>query len=217
LQYDLLNDFQPITPIVTAQYLLYVRKMMPAKDLGELISGLKAGRYNASVGVGSAGYRVVTALLQKEAGAHFTVVPYRGLAPAIQDLIAGQIDLCFGTPDQLSFVRAGNIKVYGVASDKRLSLVPNIPTFVEMGLPAISFSVWNGLFAPKGTPGEIIHKINAAAVQALTDPAIHSRLSELGFEVFPREEQTPEALGALVKTDAEKWWPLIKEFGIKAE
>ena len=217
LQYDLLNDFQPITPIVVAQYLLYVRKMMPAKDLGELISGLKAGRYNASVGVGSAGYRVVTALFQKETGAHFTVVPYRGLAPAIQDLMAGQIDLCFGTPDQLSFVRAGNIKVYGAASDRRLSLVANIPIFVEMGLPAISFSVWNGLFAPKGTPGEIIHKINAAAVQALTDPAIHSRLSELGFEVFPREEQTPEALGALVKTDAEKWWPLIKEFGIKAE
>src|SRR6516162_5535772 len=191
--------------------------MMPAKDLGELISGLKAGRYNASVGVGSAGYRVVTALFQKETGARFTVVPYRGLAPAIQDLIAGQIDLCFGTPDQLSFARAGSVKVYGVASDRRMALVPDLPTFAEIGLPAISFAVWYGLFAPKGTPADIIGKLNAAAVATLADPAIRSRLAELGFEIFPREQQTPQALGALVKADSAKWWPLIKEFGIKAE
>jgi tripartite-type tricarboxylate transporter receptor subunit TctC len=217
LQYDLLNDFQPITPAAAAPYLLYARNTMPAKDLAELISWLKAGRYDASVGVASAGYRVVTALFQKEIGARFTVVPYRGLAPAIQDLVASHIDLCFGTPDQLSFARAGNIKVYGVASDRRLALIPNVPTFAEMGLPAISFSIWLGLFAPKGTPADIIRKINAGAVPTLADPAIRSRLAELGFEVFPREQQTPEALGALVKADSDKWWPLIKEFGIKAE
>jgi tripartite-type tricarboxylate transporter receptor subunit TctC len=217
LQYDLLNDFEPITPTTVAPYLLYAKNNMPAKDLGELISWLKAGRDNLTVGVGSAGYRVVTALLQKEIGARFTVVPYRGLAPAIQDVIAGHIDLCFGTPDQLSFARAGSVKVYGVASDRRMALVPDLPTFAEIGLPAISFSVWYGLFAPKGTPADITGKLNAAAVATLADPAIRSRLAELGFEIFPREQQTPQALGALVKADSAKWWPLIKEFGIKAE
>ena len=155
LQYDLLNDFEPITPTTVAPYLLYARNTLPAKDLGELISWLKAGRDNLSVGVGSAGYRVVTALLQKEIGARFTVVPYRGLAPAIQDVIASHIDLCFGTPDQLSFARARSLNVYGVTSDRRLALVPDLPTFAEIGLPAISFSVWYGLFAPKGTPADI--------------------------------------------------------------
>jgi len=217
LQYDLLNDFEPITPTTVAPYLLYARNTLPAKDLGELISWLKAGRDNLSVGVGSAGYRVVTALFQKEIGARFTVVPYRGLAPAIQDVIAGHIDLCFGTPDQLSFARARSLNVYGVTSDRRLALVPDLPTFAEIGLPAISFSVWYGLFAPKSTPADIIGKLHAAAVATLADPAIRSRLAELGFEIFPREQQTPQALGALVKADSAKWWPLIKEFGIKAE
>jgi tripartite-type tricarboxylate transporter receptor subunit TctC len=215
LQYDLLNDFEPITPAITAPYLLYARTTMPFRDLTELISSLKAGRSNVSIGVGSAGYRVVTALFEKETGAQFTVVPYRGLAPAIQDVIAGQIDLCFGTPDQLSFARTGNVKVYGVASEQRLALVPDIPTFGETGVPAVSFSIWYGLFAPKGTPRNIIDKINAAVVQALADSTLRSRLEELGFEVFPREQQRPEVLGALVKADSAKWWPLIKEFGIK--
>jgi tripartite-type tricarboxylate transporter receptor subunit TctC len=217
LQYDLLNDFEPITPTTTAPYLLYARSTIPAKDLGELISWLKTGRDSRSVGVASAGYRVVTALFQKETGAQLTVVPYRGLGPALQDLIAGHIDLCFGTPDQLSFARAGSVKVYGAASDTRVALVPDTPTFAEVGLPTISFSVWNGIFAPKGTPEEVIYKLNASAVQALADPAIRSRLSQLGFEPFPREKQTPETLGNLVKTDSAKWWPLIKEFGIRAE
>jgi tripartite-type tricarboxylate transporter receptor subunit TctC len=135
----------------------------------------------------------------------------------MQDLIAGQIDLSFGTTDQLPLARAGSIKAYGVTSDARLALAPDIPTFVEMGLPALSFSGWYGLFAPKGTPREIIGKLNAAAVDALADPSVRSRLVDLGLEVFARERQTPEALAALQKADAEKWWPLIKELGIKAE
>ena len=135
----------------------------------------------------------------------------------MQDLVAGQIDLFFGTPDQLPLVRAGSIKAYAVTSDTRLALAPDIPTFAEMGLPALSYSAWFGLFAPKGTPKDIIGKLNAAAVEALADPAVRSRLVDLGLEIFPREQQTPEALGALVKADAEKWWPIIKELGIKAE
>jgi len=112
-------------------------------------------------------------------------------------------------------MRAGSIKVYAVSSDMRMAIAPDIPTFAEMGLPALSFSDWFGLFAPKGTPKEIIGKLNAAAVEALADPAVRSRLVELGYEIFPRELQTPEALG--VKNDAEKWWPIIKELGIKAD
>jgi tripartite-type tricarboxylate transporter receptor subunit TctC len=104
-----------------------------------------------------------------------------------------------------------------VTSDTRLALAPDLPTFAEMGLPALSYSGWNGLFAPKGTPREIIDKLNAAAVEALADPAVRSRLIEFGAEIFPREQQTPEALSALQKADAEKWWPIIKEFGIKPE
>jgi tripartite-type tricarboxylate transporter receptor subunit TctC len=132
-------------------------------------------------------------------------------------LAAGQIDLWFGAPEQLPLVRAGSIKAYAVTSDARMAVAPDIPTFGEMGLPALSFSQWDGLFAPRGTPKDIIGKLNAAAVEALADPAVRSRLAGLGVEVVPREQQTPEALGALVKSDAEKWWPIIKELGIKGQ
>jgi tripartite-type tricarboxylate transporter receptor subunit TctC len=135
----------------------------------------------------------------------------------MQDLVAGQIDLYFGSPDQLPLMRAGSVKAYAVTSDTRSALAPDTPTFAEMGLPALSYSAWNGLFAPRGTPRDIIGRLNAAAVEALADPAVRSRLVDLGYEVFPREQQTPEALGALVKADAAKWWPIIKELGIKAE
>jgi tripartite-type tricarboxylate transporter receptor subunit TctC len=135
----------------------------------------------------------------------------------VQDLMAGQIDLSFQAPDLLPLVRAGSLKAYAVAGDTRSSLAPYIPTFGEMGLPAISFSVWYGLVAPRGTPKEIVDRLNAANVEALAHPAVRSRLAALGMEVFPRERQTPEALDALQKADAAKWWPLIKEFGIKAE
>jgi tripartite-type tricarboxylate transporter receptor subunit TctC len=217
LQYDVLNDFAPISPLVTAPYVLYARKTMPAKDLNELIVWLKANPNKASAGFFAVAYRLLTAIFQKETGTQFTLVPYRGGPPTMQDLVPGQIDLAFATPLFLQLVRAGSIKAYAVTSDTRSVLAPDIPTFAEMGLPALSFSAWSGFFAPKGTSRDIIAKLNAAAVEALADPAVRSRLVELGFEIFPREQQTPEALGALVKADAEKWWPIIKESGIKAE
>jgi tripartite-type tricarboxylate transporter receptor subunit TctC len=217
LRYDVLNDFAPISPLVTSPLVLFARKSMPAKDLNELIAWLKSNPNKASVGVQAAGPRLVAAFFQKETGTHFALVPYRGNAPAMQDLVAGQIDLYFGSPDQLPLTRAGNVKAYAVTSDTRSALAPDTPTFAEMGLPALSYSAWNGLFAPRGTPRDIIGRLNAAAVEALADPAVRSRLVDLGYEVFPREQQTPEALGALVKADAEKWWPIIKELGIKAE
>jgi tripartite-type tricarboxylate transporter receptor subunit TctC len=120
-------------------------------------------------------------------------------------------------PDGLPLVRAGSLKAYATTGNTRLTVAPDIPTFAELGFPKVSFSAWFGLFAPKGTPKDIIGKLNAGAVAALADPAVRARLADLGQEVLPPEQQTPEALGALVKADAEKWWPIIKEFGIKAE
>jgi tripartite-type tricarboxylate transporter receptor subunit TctC len=215
LPYDVLNDFAPISPLATVSGVLYARKTLPAKDPKELIAWLKANPNKASAGVTSVSYRLLAASFQKETGTQFTLVPYRGNAPAVQDLAAGQIDLWFGLPEQLPLMRAGSIKAYAVSSDARMPVALDIPTFAEMGLPALSYSDWVGLFAPKGTPMDIISKLNAAAIEALADPVVRSRFAALGLEVFPRERQTPEALGALVKVDAEKWWPIIKELGIK--
>jgi tripartite-type tricarboxylate transporter receptor subunit TctC len=134
-----------------------------------------------------------------------------------QDLMGGEIDISFMTPDGLPLVRAGSLKAYAATSKTRLVAAPDIPTFAELGFPTVSWSAWSGLFASRGTPREIIGRLNAAVVEALADPAVRSRFVDLGMEVFPRDQQTPEALGALVKADAEKWWPIIKEFGIKAE
>jgi tripartite-type tricarboxylate transporter receptor subunit TctC len=217
LPYDVLNDFAPVSPLATTPAILFARTTMPAKDLNELIAWLKANPNKASAGSYAAGTRLVTVFFQKETGTQFTLVPYRGGAPAVQDLMAGQIDIFFDTPAQLPLMRAGRIKAYAVASDTRFPVAPDIPTFAEMGLPAVSFSSWAGIFAPKGTPRDIIGKLNTATVEALAGAAVRSRFIDLGFEVFPRERQTPETLGAMVKADVEKWWPIIKEFGIKPE
>ena len=203
--------------VATNPLLIGARKDMLAKDLKELIAWLRANPNKASAGVTSVGYRLVTALFQKETGTRFTLVPYRGFPPELQDLAAGRIDFCFDTAVQLPFTRTGNIKAYAVTSDVRLVQAPDTPTFSEMGLPSFSSSGWVAMFAPKNVPQEIIGKLNAAAVEALADKGVRSRLADLGYEVYPRERQTPEALNALRKAEAEKWWPIIKELGIKAE
>jgi tripartite-type tricarboxylate transporter receptor subunit TctC len=182
-----------------------------------LIVWLRVNPNKASAGVATVGYRMLMALFEKETGTRSTLIPYRGLAPELQDLVAGRIDFFFDTPVQLQQMRAGNIKAYAVTSDARLAQAPDVPTFSEMGLPSVSYSPWAALFAPKNVPKEIISKLNAAAVEALADQAVRSRFLDLGYEVYPRERQTPEALDALRKADAEKWWPIIKELGIKPE
>src|SRR5215467_7592912 len=217
LSYDLLGDLTPIAPVAAVPAILYAKASLPAKDLKELIAWLKTNPNKASAGVITVGSRVFMALFQKETETRFTVVPYRSLAPELQDLVAGRIDFFFDTPVQLPHVRAGDIKAYAVTSDARLAQAPDIPTITEMGLPSLSYSAWEALFAPKNVPQEIIGKLNAAAVEALADQAVRSRLADLGFEVYPRERQTPEALGALRKADSEKWWPIIKGLGIKPE
>jgi tripartite-type tricarboxylate transporter receptor subunit TctC len=217
LSYDPLNDFLPISPVVTTPAFLYARKTIPANDLTELVTWLKANPNRASAGITTAFVQLMTAIFQKQTGTQFTLIPYRGNAPAYQDLVAGQIDLTFSAADGLPMVRSGSIKAYAVTSTVRLALAPDIPTFTEMGLPALSFSAWYALFAPRGTPKNIIGNINAATVEALADPAVRSRLADLGMEIFPRDQQTPEALGAMQRADAAKWWPIIRESGIKAE
>ncbi len=217
LPYDVLNDFAPISPLVMFPEILFARKTMPARDLRELITWLKANPRQASAGIQTAGIRLVTEFFQKQTGAKLNFVPYRGTGPAVQDLVAGQIDLLFAPPDALPQVAAGNIKAYVVTSDARLAIAPTIPTVAEVGLPDLAYVAWFALFAPKGTARGIVGTLNAAVVEALADPTVRSRLVDLGFEAFPRERQTAEALGALVKAEAAKWWPIIKELGIRGE
>jgi tripartite-type tricarboxylate transporter receptor subunit TctC len=215
--YDVLNDFAAVSPLVTTPFVLCARKSMPARDLNELIAWLKANPNRASAGIYSGGSHLVTAFFQKETGAQFTLVPYRGEAPAIQDLVAAQIDLLFASPAQLPLMLAGAIKAYAATSATRLVLAPDLPTFADMGLPTLSFSLWYGLFAPRGTPKDIIGTLNAAVVDALADSAAQSQFVQVGLNIFPRERQTAEALSAMQRNDAAKWWPIIKQLGIKAE
>jgi tripartite-type tricarboxylate transporter receptor subunit TctC len=220
LQYDVLKDFEPIALTASYPYLIAANKTIPASDLKGLITWLKANpgkATEATIGVGSAQH-VGGVLLQKIIGTRFQFVPYRGAAPAMQDLLAGHVDWTFATPDiSLPHWHSGNIKVYATTTKMRLASAPDIPTADEAGLPGFYLSNWQGMWAPKGTPKSVIARLNAAVVDTLADQMVRGRLADLGLEVFPRDQQTPEALAAYQKAEIEKWWPLIKEFGIKAE
>jgi tripartite-type tricarboxylate transporter receptor subunit TctC len=219
LSYDVLNDFAPISPIVTFSGVYFGRKTLPANDLQELIAWLKANPTKASAGIYSVGGRLISAHFQRETKTQFTLIPYRGLAPILQDMSADQIDICLsGVPAFLPLVPAGNIRAYAVTSERRLAAAPEIPTVGELGLPTLSYPpFWFGLFAPKGTPKEIINKLNAAVVDALADVGTRSRMVDLGEDVIPDDQQSPEALRLLQEATIKKWWPLIMELGIKAE
>jgi tripartite-type tricarboxylate transporter receptor subunit TctC len=214
LPYDVF-DFAPIAPLAANWIVFYGRKSIPAKDLSELISWLKARPFQASAGTNSLGLRLFAESFQRQTGTQFTIVPYRGGNNMQADFLGGQIDLFVGFPRGLTLFPEKITRAYAVASDARLTFAPEIPTFAELGLPSLVYSGWYGLFAPKGTPKDIIVKLNAAAVHALANQAVRSRLLELGYEIAWRESQTPEALAALQKADAEKWWPIIKQLGIK--
>ena len=220
LQYDVVKDFEPISLIGVMPELIVARKTMPADDLKGFIEWLKANpgkATQATSGVGSAGH-IAGALFQKLTGTSYAFVPYRGLAPAMQDLLAGQVDLVIDVPTSaLPQVRDGNIKAYAVTAKTRLAGAPNIPTADEAGLPGFHASVWYALWAPAGTPKDVIGKLNAAVVDALADPTVRTRLAEIGQEIVPRDQQTPEALAALQKSEIEKWWPIIKAANIKGQ
>jgi len=220
LNYDVLKDFEPISLVATESIVIVGRKDFPAAGLKDLIAWLRANPDKASagtVGPGSVGH-IVGLFFQKETGTRFTFVPYRGVGPAIQDMIAGQIDIMFDTSaNSLPQVRSGNVKAFAVTSKARLAAAPDIPTVDEAGLPGFHISNWRGLWAPKGTPRDVITKLNAAARSALGDPTVRKRLGDLGQELFPPDQLTPEALGTLQAAEIAKWWPIIKAANIKAQ
>ncbi|MEW6451411.1 MAG: tripartite tricarboxylate transporter substrate-binding protein [Pseudomonadota bacterium] len=220
LPYDLKTDFEPIVLLALAPQIIVARKAIPAYDLKGLIAWIEANGDKTTFGTAGGGSppHVGAALFQSMTRTKGPYISYRGNALAVQDLVAGQIDIVVSDPTTATpQIRAGTIKAYAVAAPTRLSALPEVPTSAEAGLPGFTVSTWNALFAPKGTPKAIIDTLNAAAVKALADPAVQSRLSAAGQQIPPRDQQTPEALGALVKADIDKWWPIIKAAGIKAE
>jgi tripartite-type tricarboxylate transporter receptor subunit TctC len=220
LQYDVLKDFEPIALISVSPYFMVGKRDLPANDLKDLVAWLKASGDKATQGTSGAGSpgHIGGVSLQSMLGTRWLFVPYRGANPVMQALLAGDFDWTFTTPDQgLPQIRAGRVKPYAITARSRMALAPDIPTTDEAGLPGFHLSYWHGLWAPRGTPKAIIETLNAAVVAALAEPAVRQRLGDIGQEIFPREQQRPESLGALQKAEIEKWWPIIKEANIKAE
>jgi tripartite-type tricarboxylate transporter receptor subunit TctC len=220
LTYDVLRDFEPISLVSSSPFLFAARSTLPPHDLKEFIGWLKANPGTPLQGLGGYGANdhVAGALLQSTMGVRWQFVPYRGSAPLMQDLVAGQIDWAIPVPDtSIPQMRAGRIKIYAIAAPHRLPAAPDIPTVDEAGLPGFYVSYWHGLWAPPRTPKDIIDKLNAALIDALADASVRQRFAEIGQEIVPREDQNPQALAALQRSEIEKWWPIIKQAGIKAE
>lgn len=220
LQYDLVRDFEPIGLITTQPYLIVGRKSLPVDDLKGLISWLKANGDKATEATSGAGTPAHLAglLFQKETGTHFQFVPYRGLAPAMQDVVAGQVDLIFDSPvSSLPQIRGGTVKAFAVMAKKRAGAAPDVPTVDEAGLPGVYVSSWYGVWTSKGTPPDIVAKLNAFVMAALNDPRTRERISDLGQEIAAPDMQNPAALGSFQQAEIAKWWPILKEMGIKGE
>ena len=218
LTYDLVQDFAPISMLAAGPMLVMSRKSLPAKNLAELIAWLKAKPEGVTFGTGGlASPPHISGLsLEKVTGNKFQFVPFRGSAPAMQQVVGDQLDIIIDQASSaLSIAKAGSVRAYAVTAKERLASAPEIPTVDEAGLPGFYVSIWQALWAPKGTPKEIVAKINAAVVEALADPAVQTRLKDIGQELPTREQQSPEGFGAYHKAEIEKWWPIIKAAGIK--
>jgi tripartite-type tricarboxylate transporter receptor subunit TctC len=220
LQFDLLKDLEPVIQIGSEPLLIVGKKSLPAEDLKGLIGYLKANPDKASVGIAGVGAtgHLTGISFQKETGTRFQFVPYRGNAPAMQDLLAEQIDFMIEPSSNFkSLVGAGSVRPYAITGRTRLPSSPDIPTADEAGLAGFFASLWYGLWVPKDTPKDVIAKLNATMVQVLADPMVRKRFDELGIEITPPAQQSPQALRAFQKSESERWWPIIKASNIKAE
>ena len=220
LNYDLVADLDPVVLLPSNPMIIVSKNAVPAKTLKEFLDWLKAKPEPAAAGTAGAGSGSHVAGLAFEAatGIKLQYVPYRGTGPAMNDLVAGQIDLIV---DQLSNsiqqVRAGTIRAYAIVDSKRAVSAPDVPTTDEAGLPGFHMTLWSGMWVPKGTPKDIIARLNAAAVAALNDPAVRKQLENLGLQMPPQDKLAPEALGEWQKAEIAKWWPIIKAANVKVE
>ncbi len=218
LSYDLAKDFEPIGLMSINPQLMIARKDFPANDLKGLIAWMKANPGRATLVEQTAAAKIAGIQMQQATGTTLTFVPFRGAGPAMQAMLGGQVDLMIlQAAAALPQARAGAVKVIANLSPKRSAVIQDIPTSDESGLPGLYAAGWFGLFGPKGMRKEVVAKLNAAMVEALADPKIKARFSELGLDVAPRELQSPEGLAAFHKSETDKWWPVIKAAGIKVE
>jgi tripartite-type tricarboxylate transporter receptor subunit TctC len=220
LGYDLVADLEPVVLLPSNPMIIVSKNAVPAKSLGELLAWLKSRPAPATAGTAGAGSGSHIAGLYFESitGIKLQYVPYRGTAPAMNDLIAGQIDLIIDqTSNSINQVRAGTIRAYAVTDEKRVDSASDVPTTDEAGLPGFHMTLWSGMWVPKGTPKDIIDKLNASAVDALNDPAVQAQFEKLGLRMPPKDQLTPEALGAWQKAEIAKWWPVIKAANVTVE
>jgi tripartite-type tricarboxylate transporter receptor subunit TctC len=220
LGYDLVADLEPVALLPSNPMIVVSKNAIPAKTLGELLAWLKARPTPASAGTAGAGSgsHIAGLYFENISGTKLQYVPYRGTAPALNDLVAGQIDLIVDqTSNSIGQVRAGNIRAYAVTAEKRLPSAPEIPTTDEAGLPGFHMTLWSGMWVPKGTPGDIVRKLNAAVVDALNDPGARKQLENLGLQMPPADQLSPAALGNWQKAEIAKWWPMIKAANVKVD
>jgi tripartite-type tricarboxylate transporter receptor subunit TctC len=219
LNYDVVADFEPVALIGWTPWLIVGKKDLPASDLKGLIAWLKANPDKGTCGTAGPGSpsHIAGVLFQQVTGTRFQFVPYRGVAPVIPDLVGGNIDIAILDPiTTLPQIRAGRIKAFAMLAKQRTANAPDIPTVDEGGAPGVYMEPWQAIFAPKGTPKDVIARLNAAVVSALADPNIRKKFSEQSYELAPREQQTSEYLAKFQKAEIDRWWPIIKAAGIKA-
>lgn len=220
LPFNLLTDLEPVAMIASNPQVIISKTAVPAKNLKELIAWISENQDKVLMGAGAAGSASHMAAIYfgNMIGVKFHFVAYRGGAPALQALVAGEIDLYVPQISNVaSHIKAGKIRAYAVTANTRLAAVPEVPTVDEAGLPRLHISTWHGIWLPKGTPREVVMKLNAAIVETLAEPAVQQRFADLGQEIPAREQQTPEALFAHHKAEIDKWWPMIKAAGLKPE
>jgi tripartite-type tricarboxylate transporter receptor subunit TctC len=220
LGYDLVTDLEPVVLLPSNPMIVVSKNAVPAKSLKELMAWLKARPAPATAGTAGAGSgsHIAGLYFENVTGIKLQYVPYRGTAPAMNDLVAGQIDLIIDqTSNSISQVRAGTIRAYAITADKRIEQAPDVPTTDEAGLSGFHMTLWSGLWVPKDTPKDIVAKLNASAVDALNDPAVRKQLENLGLQIPPADQLSPEALGSWQKAEITKWWPMIKAANVKVD